>query len=171
MGTGQMLLALAAMAILSGVTISANTLILNRTDLVQGSEAVITGTALGQALVEDATVKCFDQKVLPPLSTDTVSVLTLASDLGIDSGEVAGNPVTFNDLDDYNGYTDSVETPRIGYFWRSCRVYYVTATSPDVNAGVRTFLKRIDVTVTSPYITLPGDSIRVSKIVSYRYKK
>lgn len=171
MGTGQMLLALAAMAILSGVTISANKLLLNRTDLVQGSEAIITGTAIAQALVEDATIKYFDQRVLPPLSTDTVRVLTPVSDLGVDSGEVANNPASFNDLDDYNGYADSVETPRLGYFRRSCRVYYVTASSPDVNAGVRTFLKRIDVTVTSPYITLPGDSIRVSRIISYRYKK
>lgn len=166
-----MLLALAAMAILSGVTISANTLILNRTDLVQGSEAVITGTALGQALVEDATVKYFDQNVLPPLSTDTAGIFTPAYELGIDSGEVADSATTFNDLDDYNGYRDSVETPRIGYYWRSCRVYYVTASSPDVDAGVQTFLKRIDVTITSPYITLPGDSIRISKIISYRYKK
>ncbi len=171
MGTGQMLLALLALTILASVTISANKLVLSQTDLVQGSEAMITGTAIGQAMVEKITVKYFDQRVLPPLSTDTVSVLTPPSLLGPDSGEVATDPKTFNDIDDYNGYRDSVWTPRLGYFWRTCRVYYVTENSPDVNAETQTFLKRIDVTVKSPYIGTPGDSIMISKIVSYRYKK
>ncbi len=171
MGTAQMLLALLALTILASVTISANKLVLSQTDLVQGSEAMITGTAIGQAMVEKITVKYFDQRVLPPLSTDTVSVLTPPSLLGPDSGEVATDPTTFNDVDDYNGYRDSVWTPRLGYFWRTCRVYYVTENSPDVNAETQTFLKRIDVTVKSPYIGTPGDSIMISKIVSYRYKK
>jgi len=168
MGTGQMLLVLVALTILAGVTISANKLVLNQADVVQGSEAMITGTAIGQAMVEKITVKYFDQKMLPPLFTDEPDSLTPASKLGPDPGETVDT--TFNDVNDYNGYKDSVNTPRLGYFVRTCRVYYVSENSPDVNAGTQTFLKKIEVTVRNPYLGTPGDTVVVSKIVSYRYK-
>ncbi len=168
MGTGQTLMALVALTILATVTISANKLVLNRTDIVLQSEAMITGTAVGQAMIEQITVKRFDQNLPPPLTTDDVDDLSQV--LGPDQGENPLDPSTFNDIDDYNGYRDSVLTPRLGYFWRTCSVYYVTENSPDANAGPQTFLKRIDVTVKNPYIATQDSSIKLSKIVSYRYK-
>lgn len=168
MGTGQMLLALVALTILASVTISSNKLILNETDVVQGSEAMITGTAIGQAMVEQITVKYFDQDVLPPLSTDTATAFTPPSLLGPDSSDVPGVDTTYNDIDDYNGYVDSVNTPRLGYFKRSCEVYYVDGSGD--SSTTQTFFKEIKVTISNPYLGTPDHSIDLSQIVSYRYK-
>ena len=85
MGTGQTLMALVALTILATVTISANKLVLNRTDIVLQSEAMITGTAVGQAMIEQITVKRFDQNLPPPLTTDDVDDLSQV--LGPDQGE------------------------------------------------------------------------------------
>ena len=168
MGTGQMLLALVALTLLASVTLSANKLILTDTDVVQGSEAMITGTAIGQAMLEEITVKYFDQNVLPPLSTDVASAFTPPDSLGPDSSDVAGADTTYNDIDDYNGYADSVNTPRLGYFNRKCEVFYVHEDGD--SSTTQTFQKKIVVTVTNPYLGTPGHSIELSQIVSYRYK-
>lgn len=168
MGTGQMLLVLLSLTILASVTISANKLILNETDVVQGSEAMITGTAIGQAMLEQITVKEFDQNVLPPLSTDTATVFTPPSQLGPDSSDVAGDDTTYNDIDDYNGFVDSVSTPRLGYFVRQCEVYYVHSDGD--SSDVQTFFKKIKVFVENVYLNTPNHMISLSEIVSYRYK-
>lgn len=171
MGTGQTLLVLVSLVILALVTISANKMVLNQTGVVQGSEAMITGTAIGQAAIEEATVKYFDGNVLPPLTTDTATVFTSPSQLGpYETGEVAGNPATFKDLDDYNGYVDTVSTSRLGNFITTDSVYYVNENSPDANAGTQTFFKRINVTVQNQYLATPNHMITLSEIVSYRYK-
>lgn len=168
MGTGQMMLALMALTILASVTISANKLVLDQTDTVQGSEAMITGTAIGQAMVEQITVKYFDQNVLPPLSTDSAAVFTPPSELGPDTSDVPGVDTTYNDIDDYNGFVDSVSTPRLGYFTRQCSVFYVDGNGD--SSTVQTFYKKIRVTVENPYISTPTHTISLSDIVSYRYK-
>ncbi len=170
MGSSQTLLVLAALMILGMISISANKKMLNTGDTVLNSEAVITGTAVGQAEIEQITVKRFDQNLPPPKSTDNVDVLTSPADLGPDPGEDPTNAATFNDIDDYNGYVDSVMTPRFGYYRRTCSVYYVTADDPDQDAGTQTFIKRIDVQVYNPYMNTPNHEITLSKLVSYRYK-
>lgn len=170
MGSSQTLLVLAALTIFGMISISANKRMLNTSDAVLNSETVITGTAIAQAEIEQVTTKRFDQNLPPPLTTDTVSALTSPEDLGPDPGENPDHASTFNDIDDYNGYVDSVNTPRFGYYTRRCSVYYVTETDPNGNAGTRTFIKRIDVTVYSPYMNTPGHEITLSKLVSYRYK-
>ncbi len=159
---------LLALTILASVTISANRLVLNETDVVQGSEAMITGTAICQAMVEQITVKHFDQNVLPPMSTDTATAFTPPSQLGPDSSDVFDVDTTYNDIDDYNGFVDSVSTPRLGYFKRYCSVYYVHQDGD--SSTVQTFLKKISVTVENPYISTPDHELNLSVIVSYRYK-
>ncbi len=168
MGSSQTLLVLAALTILGLISISANKTMLSSSTIVLNSEAVITGTAVGQAEIEQILLKRFDQNLPPPYSTDSVNVLTSPSDLGPDAGETSVSD--FNDIDDYNGYVDSVYTPRFGYYKRTCSVYYVTASSPDVNAETQTFIKRIDITVYNPYIGTPNHEIELSRLVSYRYK-
>ena len=168
MGTGQMLLALLALTILASVTISANQLLLNQTDTVYGSEAMITGTAIGQAMIEEITVKYFDHNVLPPLATDSASAFTPPDQLGPDASDVPGVDTTYDDISDYNGFVDSVSTPRLGYFRRVCSVYYVDGNGD--SSTVQTFYKKIVVVVANPYISTPAHTLELSDIVSYRYK-
>jgi len=169
MGMGQTLLVLAALAILASVTISSNRLVLNQVDVVQGSEALITGTGIGQEMVEQVTEKYFDGNVIPPKTTDTVSILSAPLTFGPEAGEIATDPTTFHDIDDYDGYMDSVYTSRLGYFYRTDRVCYVSENPPYADTTAQTFLKKVYVTIKNPYLGTPGDSIQISKVVSYRY--
>ncbi len=170
MGTGQTLLVLAALVILAIITISANKLVLSQSDTVLGSEAMITGTAIAQAKIEEATVKYFDGNVLPPLSTDTVSMFTPPPLGPSEPGVIPGDPSTYVSLSDYNGYVDTVSTPRLGDFITRDSVYYVNENPPYSNVETQTFFKRIDVIVQNKYLPGPYHADTLSAIVSYRYK-
>jgi hypothetical protein len=88
-------------------------------------------------------------------------------------GEVDTLENTFNDFDDYNGFHKWVKGDSV--FFRSADFYvwskvdYVTisgnaiVTSP---SGTPTYSKRIQVYVTSPYMT---DTISASTVYSYWY--
>jgi MSHA pilin protein MshD len=81
---------------------------------------------------------------------------------GIETGEVATNRATFDDVDDYNGYTESPPVDLAGTVipgaptgWsRSVTVAWVTPTSPDTVSVTETGLKRITVSVKRGTVTL-----------------
>ncbi len=171
MSTSQTLLSLAALMILGTVTLSADRVILSGSSTGYNSEAIVTGTAIGQAEIERITVKYFDGNVLPPYSTASANSFTAVSSLGpTESGVDPTNPATFVDVDDYNGYQYSDSTPRLGYFTIRDSVYYVDPDYPDQYSGTQEFVKRIDVRVSNQYIDTRSRSVVLSKLVSYRYK-
>src|SRR5258708_18801930 len=49
---------------------------------------------------------------------------------------------SFDDVDDFNGYHNTVATPRLGDFKNTCKVYFVADTAPDAVSGAKTFLDR-----------------------------
>jgi hypothetical protein len=55
-----------------------------------------------------------------------------------------------NDVDDYDGYQRTVNFGNITGFIVKVKVYYVTATSPDVFSLLRTNFKKIEVSVEHP---------------------
>jgi MSHA pilin protein MshD len=76
------------------------------------------------------------------------------STLGIDSGETAGAPNTFDDVDDYNTLTnaavlDQNGTPRSGYAGFLITVV-VTYAGIEVGFADNTNAKRIQITITDP---------------------
>jgi type II secretory pathway pseudopilin PulG len=80
----------------------------------------------------------------------------LAGAFGIDPGEQWSSRRTFDDVDDYDGYTetppkDPAGVPIPGYerWTRSVRVERIVSGNPDQTSGVETGAKRITVTVTA----------------------
>jgi hypothetical protein len=167
-----MMLIACGMALLGKLVLSANNVIGNAEVDTLESEAINTATAIGQGMIERIVVKGYDHNFFG--GKDTVAT-AFASTLGRDGvGEVAGKDTTFNDVDDYKGFQDSVATPRIGKFYVTCSVCYVNETSPFDSTATRTFMKRVTVSVTSNFLVDPSDprklnaAITLSKLIAYR---
>jgi hypothetical protein len=93
-----------------------------------------------------------------------------ASLLGLDLNELLGSRATFDDVDDYNGYSAaSAENKQgvalAGYAgWRQqVAVAWVTLADPSTTSLTETGLKRITVTVTNP-------SGSPTQLIGYRSK-
>ena len=172
MGTsGQIILAIGAILLLGTVILYGNSLVVNKTVRLLQTEATMTSTSLGQAFIEEVTLKRFDENYALPNFTDSVTDLVPPVTLGVDAGEVASNSDTFDDIDDYNGYTRTTPTPRLGNFIVTSTVSYVSDTSPDLKSATQTWMKRIDVRMQNPYLISPDSSLTFSEIVSYRYRR
>ena len=71
----------------------------------------------------------------------------------------------FNDVDDYNGYTRIVSSPRLGDYTVKDTVYYVSGTDLDSLSNTQTWWKKVEVKVTHPNLLIPGT---VKSVVVYR---
>lgn len=160
MNTGQMLLTIGAMILLATLILRVNSNISATTDTVYDSKFVILATSLGNSILEEASDKAFDEATAAN-SVSKLTDLTIPVKLGKESGESYPN---FNDVDDYNGYEKIDSTLPSAVFKADCSVDYVLPNSPDVESHIRTWTKRITVTVTS--VSMP-DTVRLSSLYSY----
>ncbi len=166
---GNLLITIGALAILSLLILTVNNNILNNDVSITESEIVITGVSLAQSLIDEIKTKSFDQV---EISGTINSPNDLTSTLGPETGENISMPdtsssqafaslTTYNDIDDYNGYSRLVNTDIAENFMLNCQVEYVSVSNPNSVSGSRTYCKRITITVTSPFFfTLPSLQIR-----------
>ncbi len=107
--------------------------------------------------------------------TPVDSISQLSATLGKETGETAPagqrKDLLYNDVDDYNGYLDTIPTLSGDIFYVKCFVYYVDSTDPFGNPLLRkAFTKRIDVRV---WPNMPAasqqsvDTIFLSKSVGF----
>jgi hypothetical protein len=186
MTLGQSMLVIGAITLLGILVLNANSTILQSNTTMDTSEFGITAVSLATSLVEEAMGKMFDQ-VIADSNTGTItseSQLTPVGNLGPDVSEAYRNGTRdFNDFDDFNNIflvyksnvaADTVHTPgstweaivpgiRAKYFVKA-RVYYVDYLHLDDTSNVRTYHKKIVVTVTS---TGSPDTLRFPAIMSY----
>ena len=93
-------------------------------------------------LMEEIKSKKFDQ-----LSAQ--NTVTGWSAIGIDAGETSGSKATFNDVDDYNGLSETLTSPFTG-LTRSTTVTYVSSAAPNTASASRlNDYKKITVQVAS----------------------
>ena len=112
--------------------------------------------------MEEASKKAFDEGSVDDAVLD-VSALTAAGDLHYDSGEDPDDSETFDDFDDYNGYTQQDTINTIDYSI-ACSVSYVDPDNIDGTTTIKTWHKKITVTVTSSFYK---DPLTFSTIYSY----
>ena len=158
MNTGQMMLALGAMILLSTVVLRINSNFLLNDTVLDETKYNFLATSIATSVIQEAKAKAFDK------ATDSTSIsdLTLLSTvLGPEKGEKHPD---FNDFDDYNGYSGIDASMPSAVFNYSCTVDYVELNSPGVATINKTWNKLLTVTVSSPYMS---DTIRVSSIYSY----
>jgi hypothetical protein len=158
-----MILALGAMVLLSLVIINVNKNAMYTEDAMYDSSFGILATSLATSVIEDASRKHYDDK------TDTIYIdklieLTPVNKLGIDAGETANDPTTFDDFDDYNNYEKIDDSMPSAIFRITAKVHYVDPVTPDVALTSTGWHKRIDVVVSSKFMR---DTIKHSAVYSY----
>jgi hypothetical protein len=131
-----------------------NRSMVNTTEMTVESEVEYFGISMAQSIIEEARVRSFDKntvstsnRLVDPsviASGSIPSGFTATDSLGADAGEVYPE---FDDFDDYDGL-NITRTSGYGTYTMTATVFYVAAGSPTVNAGTKTSLKRLEVTVT-----------------------
>jgi hypothetical protein len=156
------MLSIGAMVLLSTVMLRINTNNL-QTDTVRAeAQYGVLATSIITSIMEKAKSLAFDATT-DSNSVDKVADLTPPGSLGPGVGETYD---TFNDFDDFNGYTKVDSTMPSAVFNVSCEVYYIHPSNLKSKYGNPTWHKKITVTVSSPFME---DSITQSSIYSYWY--
>ncbi len=115
------------------------------------TEKIQLAAVLSAELLEEITMRRWDE------NTSTPSTYTAAPSptLGLDSGETAGSKATFDDVDDFSGYSEAgVRDPMGGVvagltaYTRTVTIAYVDASL--AAAGGTTDRKRVDVCTRAP---------------------
>ena len=149
MSNVQTMLTIAGMVILALISLRFNSTVLNTSDSQTQNKIYLTAFSIADNLIEEIKGKSFDQTTLEFPTTNPAS-LTPPSLLGPDPGEVYPN---FNDVDDYNGYQDTLTAPYFETYYISCSVNYVNSNDPDAVSSTQTFYKKVTVTVSSPFLS------------------
>lgn len=173
-----MLLVVAALALLAGVTLGINRMLLDKTETMLETEATLNAIALGQSMLDEIMVNDFDQAVVSGAKLFNPSAMTAAGSFGREGSEgsqvsIPEAPDTasayrsfryYNDIDDYHLYKRYAFTT-MGTFTIVDSVFYVLETAPDVAANTQTFCKKVVVTVTHPSMRY---SLKLSDVAVYR---
>ena len=161
MGTGQTLLTIMAMLMLSRMALSINNSNAQSGSSVEMSAYRITAASLGESMIEQATGLAFDEL------SDTVGIsnptsFTAANKLGPESGE---KYPAYDDCDDFNGLHKIDSLTGSAVFTTDVKVEYVSLSGNTITvSSSQTYNKRITVKVSSPFLP---DTLVFQNIFSY----
>ncbi|MEE9430331.1 MAG: hypothetical protein V3V16_04775 [Melioribacteraceae bacterium] len=168
MNSGQMMITIAALMLLSIVILRVNNGNLNTSEVIIESKLDILAISLANSTIEEATSKAFDEYTIDKPAELLLNLSTTAN-LKKDGGETYPN---FDDMDDFNGVTIYDSVSGADYYEIECTVAYVNTLSPELTTTSRTWHKKITVRVTSNgMMDMHGiqDTIEMSSIRSYWY--
>lgn len=160
MNTGQMLLTVGALILLSSMIFRFNRAVMTSDEVMYNSKFNVLAASLSTSLIEEARGKAFDQE------TDSNSVTKtdeLSATLGPDYGEAYPN---FNDFDDFDGFIKVDSTMPSAVFYVTSKVSYIQSKNPIEKTKNRTWHKMITVTVMSSSMK---DPVEMSSTFSYWY--
>ena len=168
MNTGQMMITIAALMLLSIVILRVNSGNLITAEVLIESKLDILAVSLLNSTIEEATSKSFDEYTTDK-PAELLSNLATTANLRAEAGEVYPN---FDDMDDFNGLvlTDSISGADV--YTIICKVAYVDTTNPNNTSIGATWHKKVNVKVTSKsMMDVNGnqDSLEMSSIRSYWY--
>jgi hypothetical protein len=175
MNTGQMMLTIGALALLSLAVLNLNSS-LNENDVSLAQNRYrLEALSLITSYMEQATMYFFDQCQADTLSLKHINDFTLAGKLGPESED----STEFNDFDDFNNYT-TIDTGLSGVIYRVMfEVDYVSLVGDSIEySGVRQWHKRMTIKVTDNYDDPPllyrnvsgdriKDTLKISFVQSY----
>jgi len=160
MNSGQSAMVIAAMMLLSTFTLTVNnTLVLSSSTGLE-MEASLDALSYGHSLLDEILQKDFDERTI---GTRIFATDSLSTTMGRESGETFTLPepsaidsfqsrTKYDDVDDYNGYRRIVRNPRLDNFTLTVQVGYAHEDTPFDACGFKTFCKKVEVTVTNPYM-------------------
>jgi hypothetical protein len=165
MGLGQTLLTILAMAMLGTLMLTVNTNTMDSGDALEQSEYRIMASSLGISMLERASGLSFDENTV---TGEVTATTMLTSTLGAESGETEA---TFDDFDDYHGFSkwvlgNAITFRSADYHLRSRVDYVMVSSNQVVTSAGRTYHKRLQIEVSSPFMQ---DTLRFSTVYSYWY--
>jgi MSHA pilin protein MshD len=163
MNTGQMLLTIGALLLLSSVMLRVNSNNFSTESVRDEARFGVIATSIATSIIERAKSFAFDANT-DSNSVTSLSELTSVFNLGPDAGENSADIKTFNDFDDLDGYTAIDSTLPTAIFDVSCSVDYVSKTNLMGVSSSPTWHKKISVTVSSPSM---DDTLTEASICSY----
>jgi hypothetical protein len=162
-----MMVTLAAMALLSSLLVTIQRGFSTSGSVLLKAKAGIEAISIANSIVQEASGKHFDASTATAADTN-LSQLNSPSSLGGNTGEItSGDMNTFNDFDDFNNFSFKLRTALPDSFTVKCNVVYVNPSDLSATSSVRTWHKKLTVTVSNP--ALGKDTIRTDYVYSYWY--
>lgn len=160
MNTGQAMMVIAAMMLLSTFALTVNNTLALSSSTGLEMEASLDALSYGHSLVDEILQREFDEATI---GTRIFNTADLSTTMGRETGEpftlpdssgsdVFHSRTRYDDVDDYNDYRRIVRNPRLDDFTLTVQVQYVSEDSPFGVSGSKTFCKKVQVTVTNPYM-------------------
>lgn len=170
MGSGHTLLTLGAFVLLSTILVNFYGTSASAGDAIGSGQDGIFLTSITTSFIEQAQGLAFDAITdTMHLGLSTVTSLTSPLHLGPEAGE--DSLLTFNDFDDFNGFSIEREAGTSNRRYRAeFTVSYVNATDLETSTLSRTFIKRLDIKTwrTFPVSREGGvDTLRSSFVMGY----
>ena len=174
MNTGQTMLTIAALAMLSVLTLNYYGSMARNGNNISQTQAGISATTLATSYIELAQNTNFDKVTY---ESDTAlrnpNLLTPPELLGRE--DVTDDSIqNFNDFDDFDGWTENKSLGVMGdIFTAKFEVYYVNPNNIDQKVSYRTFVKRMNIKVWRSYPPIDTadavsfDTARVTCILGY----
>jgi len=158
----NLLLLIGAFILLALIILSVNNMLVHANISIISNETQITGIGLAQTLLEEISSCAFDEKTTSGQFVRFAFQLTTASNFGQESGDTF-----YDDIDDYHNYTTTINSQRIEGYELSVKISYANPFYPKYNFPIRTFLKRIQVTVKNQKYMQQPDSLVISSVIGY----
>jgi hypothetical protein len=159
MGTGQTMITLFAMILLSFLILRVNSLFLQTNTTLYTTKFDVLAFSLGESMIQEIKAQSFDEATVTAVVTSPTS---LSSPLGKETGEVYPD---FDDIDDFNNFTKTINTLPSAVFYLKCKVDYVQSSTPDVVTSSKTWNKRITIYVTSPSMMVSSSNVSIADTV------
>lgn len=147
--TQEIIFTMAAMVLFSTILLSANRMILRNDTMVVEGELEYEVIALANNIIEESRVAAFDEETVTGFVP--INIPADFTTIGIDGGEISSNRSTFDDFDDYNGWSDTITTDQGEFTVRSEVTYLNTSTLNPTTS--KSTLKQITVTITNEFLT------------------
>lgn len=147
--------------LVSIVSLRFNSTVLQSSTVEIENKVYLTAFSLADDMIEEVKNKSFDEKTIK-FPANSVNNLTKADSLGPELYETSA---TFDDIDDYNNFSKAIDAPHAENYRVSCKVFYVQENNLDVKSTTQTFYKKLEVSVSSPYLR---DNVKLAFIFTMK---
>lgn len=156
----QMLLVMGGLILFSFLGLNINKSLTNSQLQTNNSEYIVTATTIGQNVLNRISTKAFDKYTVsnPAYSQ---GLFTPADSLAPANGEKVSQ---YNNIDDFNNYTEIDSTPRTDNYTIKVAINYVDDNNSTTILSTTSRTKRIQVEVTNP---LMKDTVYLYAYKSY----
>ncbi len=147
MSNVQSMLTMGALILLSLSSLRFNTSVLENSTVQIENKVYLTAFSLADDMIETIKQRSFDEATTE--FPTGLANLTPANSLGPESGETY---LTFNDIDDYDGYIKQISAPHAENYKLWCEVKYVDGNDPDKEVSTQSYYKKVTIYVSSPFM-------------------